>query len=88
MALNKPPYLQRSEYEYLCRWSCECRQAYTCEECEDKGYSEEWLPLEIALTLRPVTILAYRLAGVPSPSRQSPSNPDAEIVRDAEMDPA
>ena len=59
----------RPEYEYLSRWACGCDGRASCECCEGTGYMEEWLRLDDILKFRPVTIVGYRLAGVPIPPR-------------------
>jgi hypothetical protein len=69
MANNLSQYYKRSEYEYLSRWPCGCRLAVLCGQCDRKGYVEDWLPLDAILTFRPVTIMGYRIAGIPSSSQ-------------------
>jgi hypothetical protein len=60
---------EQFEYEYLSRWPCGCRLMVSCGHCDGKGYLEEWLPLDAILTFRPVTLMGYRIAGVPASSR-------------------
>lgn len=72
MAYDLNNFYKRAEYEYLVRWSCVCSGAAHCEHCDGQGYFEEWLPLEEIFKSRPVTILDYRLAGLPS--RRQPSS--------------
>jgi hypothetical protein len=69
MSYDLSQYYERSEYEYLSRWPCGCRLTVSCGHCDGKGYLEEWLPLDAIMTFRPVTLMGYRLAGVPSSSR-------------------
>jgi hypothetical protein len=78
------PYYKRSEYEYLSRWPCGCRLMVECGQCNGKGYLEDWLPLEGALTFRPVTLMGYRIAGIPSSSKMYSAN----TIEDSLTDPA
>jgi hypothetical protein len=69
MAYDLSRSYQQSEYEYLSRWPCGCRLMVSCGHCDGKGYLEEWLPLDAILTFRPVTLMGYRIAGIPASSR-------------------
>jgi hypothetical protein len=69
MAYDLNRSYQQSEYEYLSRWPCGCRLMVSCGHCDGKGYLEEWLRLDAILTFRPVTLMGYRIAGIPSSSR-------------------
>jgi len=60
----------RPDYEYLSRWPCDCGGRVSCDRCQGKGHLEEWLRLDDIFKFRPVTIVGYRLAGVPIPPRR------------------
>jgi hypothetical protein len=69
MSYDLSQHYERSKYEYLSRWPCGCRLMVSCGHCDGKGYLEEWLTLDAILTFRPVTLMGYRIAGIPSSSR-------------------
>jgi hypothetical protein len=62
-------HYEQPEYEYLSQWPCDCRKAAPCSQCDGKGYLEEWVPLDRVFRFRPVTIVGYRIAGVPTSCR-------------------
>ena len=61
---------ERPAYEYLSRWPCDCGGRASCDRCEGTGHVEEWLRLDDIFKFRPVTIVGYRLAGIPIPPRR------------------
>jgi hypothetical protein len=72
MASNLAQCFIRPNFEYLCRWRCDCRLAAPCSNCNNKGYREEWLSVDKTFTVR-LTIMGYRLAGMPSTSQLYPA---------------